>query len=413
MTDADLTDAAGRLAALRSAPSDRTSGEGDRWPAAPEWYDALNDGKEIVAWDAAEPPPAALLEADVVLEGFRPGVWERLGVEVAADRDRLLDHRLRRDRPASRRRGTRPQLPRLCRRARRHRAGAAARADRRPRCGRAGRGDRGPGGAARARAHGPRRAHRRLDDARRTPLRVASRWTGDPVPRLLTGGVACYRIYETADGRFLTVAALEPKFWQRLCELLERPDLDRPGVRAGAARARGALPVAPAGATGWSLLEGQGHLRRAGAKRERSGARAGVAARARATHRGRRTNTAPVRMPRPCEAMPKAIAWRGVHRLTRSASPRRHRPASRRRRARSEARAEPDEAQRNPSAIAKSVPSPSAASRTKTASARSTHDAATPTQAQPASRRVGRVLADPAREPEARQQRVPRRAGRG
>ena len=32
-------------------------------------------------------------------------------------------------------------------------------------------------------------------------------------------------IYETADGRYLTVAALEPKFWQRLCELLERPDL--------------------------------------------------------------------------------------------------------------------------------------------------------------------------------------------
>jgi crotonobetainyl-CoA:carnitine CoA-transferase CaiB-like acyl-CoA transferase len=48
---------------------------------------------------------------------------------------------------------------------------------------------------------------------------------GDPVPRLLTGGVACYRIYATADGRWLTVAALEPKFWRRLCELLERPDL--------------------------------------------------------------------------------------------------------------------------------------------------------------------------------------------
>ena len=46
-----------------------------------------------------------------------------------------------------------------------------------------------------------------------------------PSPRLLTGGVACYRIYETADGRHLTVAALEPKFWRRLCELLERPDL--------------------------------------------------------------------------------------------------------------------------------------------------------------------------------------------
>ena len=54
---------------------------------------------------------------------------------------------------------------------------------------------------------------------------VSHRLPGDPLPRLLTGGVACYRIYETADARFVTVAALEPKFWKRLCELLERPDL--------------------------------------------------------------------------------------------------------------------------------------------------------------------------------------------
>ena len=54
---------------------------------------------------------------------------------------------------------------------------------------------------------------------------VAHRVGGEPVPKLLTGGVACYRIYETADGRFLTVAALEPKFWQRLCELVGLPEL--------------------------------------------------------------------------------------------------------------------------------------------------------------------------------------------
>ena len=39
------------------------------------------------------------------------------------------------------------------------------------------------------------------------------------MPRLLTGGLACYRIYATADGRYLTVAALEPRFFSRLCEL--------------------------------------------------------------------------------------------------------------------------------------------------------------------------------------------------
>src|SRR4051812_23067835 len=49
----------------------------------PVAYRALNDGKEIVAWNAhTEPPPAALTGADVVLEGFRPGVWERLGVQL-------------------------------------------------------------------------------------------------------------------------------------------------------------------------------------------------------------------------------------------------------------------------------------------------------------------------------------------
>jgi alpha-methylacyl-CoA racemase len=45
--------------------------------------------------------------------------------------------------------------------------------------------------------------------------------------RILTGGLASYRIYATADGRFLTLAALEPKFWTRLCEALERRDLAR------------------------------------------------------------------------------------------------------------------------------------------------------------------------------------------
>ena len=56
--------------------------------------------------------------------------------------------------------------------------------------------------------------------------RLASfRLGGDPRPRLLTGGLACYRTYATADGRHLTVGALEPKFFVRLCELIGRPEL--------------------------------------------------------------------------------------------------------------------------------------------------------------------------------------------
>ena len=54
---------------------------------------------------------------------------------------------------------------------------------------------------------------------------VAHRLGGDTVPRLLTGGAACYRLHETSDGRWLTVAALEPGFFVRLCELIGRPDL--------------------------------------------------------------------------------------------------------------------------------------------------------------------------------------------
>ena len=54
---------------------------------------------------------------------------------------------------------------------------------------------------------------------------VAHRLGGETPPRMLTGGLACYRLYETADGRHLTVAALEPVFFRRLTELLGRPEL--------------------------------------------------------------------------------------------------------------------------------------------------------------------------------------------
>jgi crotonobetainyl-CoA:carnitine CoA-transferase CaiB-like acyl-CoA transferase len=42
---------------------------------------------------------------------------------------------------------------------------------------------------------------------------------------VLTRGYACYSIYACADGRYLTVGALEPKFFARLCELVGRPEL--------------------------------------------------------------------------------------------------------------------------------------------------------------------------------------------
>ena len=42
---------------------------------------------------------------------------------------------------------------------------------------------------------------------------------------LLTGGVPCYGVYSTFDGRWLAVGALEAKFWSALCKALARPDL--------------------------------------------------------------------------------------------------------------------------------------------------------------------------------------------
>ncbi|WP_436933837.1 CaiB/BaiF CoA transferase family protein [Halovenus marina] len=58
----------------------------------------------------------------------------------------------------------------------------------------------------------------------------------DP-PGPFTGRYPCYDIYETADERYVTLAAFEPKFWNRFCELVDRPDLkdahlsDDPAVR--------------------------------------------------------------------------------------------------------------------------------------------------------------------------------------
>ena len=63
--------------------------------------------------------------------------------------------------------------------------------------------------------------------------------TPTPGRDLLSGGVPCYGVYRTADGRHLAVGALELKFWQALCETIGRPDWARQhwslGLAAGGA----------------------------------------------------------------------------------------------------------------------------------------------------------------------------------
>ena len=197
---------------------------------APAWDDALNAGKESVACNLkAEPELARALmgRADVVLEGFRPGVAERLGVGPADVPEHVVycsitgfgddgRHRSRAGHDlnyagwAGMLEDTAPGLPPL--QPADLAAGAlgavtqvlAALLER----GRTGKGTR-----------------LTISMTHRAHDLVAHRLGGDPLPRFLTGGLACYRIYETADGRHLTVGALEPKFFVRLCELVDRPEL--------------------------------------------------------------------------------------------------------------------------------------------------------------------------------------------
>lgn len=53
------------------------------------------------------------------------------------------------------------------------------------------------------------------------PLTAAAYFHTGKAPRpghsALDGGLPCYNIYETADGKHVTLAALEPKFWHTFC----------------------------------------------------------------------------------------------------------------------------------------------------------------------------------------------------
>ena len=197
---------------------------------APAWDEALNAGKESVACDLKAEPELAqalLARADVVLEGFRPGVAARLGVgpdDTPAEVVYCSITGFGADGPHAARAGhdlnylgwagvledTAPGLPPvqpadlaagalgavtqiLAALLERERTGVGAR-------------------LTISMTHGSYRL-------------VSHRLGGDPLPRFLTGGLACYGIYATADARQLTVGALEPKFFVRLCELIERPEL--------------------------------------------------------------------------------------------------------------------------------------------------------------------------------------------
>jgi crotonobetainyl-CoA:carnitine CoA-transferase CaiB-like acyl-CoA transferase len=205
--------------------------EGDplRW-MAPGWHRALNADKESVVCDLKADPAfgrALCARADVVLEGFRPGVVDRLGIGPAQLPDTVIycsisgfgqdgvdnlrvGHDLNYLGFAGVLADTAPAMPPI------PIADLAAGAlvsvnsillalyDR----GRTGRG-------------------RRLDISmtHQSHRLVSYRLAGEAPRGLLTGMFACYRIYATADHRFLTLAALETRFFRRVCELVGRPEL--------------------------------------------------------------------------------------------------------------------------------------------------------------------------------------------
>jgi alpha-methylacyl-CoA racemase len=202
--------------------------EGDPMRAtAPAWDTAINAGKESVVCDLKRElafANALVARADVVVEGFRPGVLQRLGVDVperavlcaitgfglGGRHEQRAAHDVNYLGWAGLLWDTAPAMPPV-QIADLAAGGLAAVAQilaallERERTGRGAR-------LVVSMTHGSHRL-------------VSHRLGGESLPRLLTGGLACYRIYETADRRHLTIGALEPKSFRRLCELLERPEL--------------------------------------------------------------------------------------------------------------------------------------------------------------------------------------------
>jgi alpha-methylacyl-CoA racemase len=193
---------------------------------APAWYEALNEGKETVVIDLKRDPAAGLAllsETDVVLESFRPGVVDRLGVGPANLPDSVVYCSLTGfglGNPHEARAGH--DLNYL--------GWAGLLADTAPAMPPTQVADLASGAltavarilaALLERERTGRGAHVVVSMTHGAHRLASHRLGGEPIDRLLTGGLACYRMYATADGRYLTVAALEPAFFSRLCELLD------------------------------------------------------------------------------------------------------------------------------------------------------------------------------------------------
>jgi len=61
------------------------------------------------------------------------------------------------------------------------------------------------------------------------PIPAAHHFAGKTIPvggkYVLSGAYPFYNVYQTSDGKFMTLGALEPKFWANFCKKIERDEL--------------------------------------------------------------------------------------------------------------------------------------------------------------------------------------------
>jgi alpha-methylacyl-CoA racemase len=74
------------------------------------------------------------------------------------------------------------------------------------------------------------------------PIPASNQLAGNTIPvggkYVLSGAYPFYNVYETRDGKFMTLGALEPKFWANFCMKVERQDLIARQFDSGEQRAK-------------------------------------------------------------------------------------------------------------------------------------------------------------------------------
>jgi alpha-methylacyl-CoA racemase len=232
---------------------DRAGAVGD--DREPMDADVLSRGRRSVAVDLKHPDGREVVlrlveRADALVEGFRPGVTERLGVgpdECLARNPRLVYGRMTgwgQDGPLARAAGRDVNYVAL--------SGTLAMV------GRSGEppvppltlvGDFGGGGMllaygiACALLEAQRSGHGQVVDAAMVDgaallatmfhgMRATGAWTDERGTNLLDGGAGHYEVYETADGRHISLGALDPRSYALLASLTGLDPLPDPNDRA-------------------------------------------------------------------------------------------------------------------------------------------------------------------------------------